>query len=173
MSSGASRVKISTASWSARKSEPLTVSKACVSAESGPAFPSAALMPPSAAPEWLRVGCSFEMTPTFAPASCASIAARMPAQPAPTTRTSCVDSTARTLPKRRRRSRRVLQRDEGGRGVPDAEQAPGGGERRDGPKQPPARGRDREGAAEAGGEKRHRQRRARAHHDERSDRERP
>ena len=34
MSSGASRAKISTASWSARKSEPLTVSNACVSAES-------------------------------------------------------------------------------------------------------------------------------------------
>src|SRR5512144_2856975 len=46
-------------------------------------------MPPSAAPEWLRVGWSFEITATSAPASCASIAARMPAQPAPTTRTSC------------------------------------------------------------------------------------
>src|SRR5258708_37000800 len=32
------------------------------------------------------------MTPTLAPASCASIAARIPAQPAPTTRTSCVAS---------------------------------------------------------------------------------
>src|SRR5438045_9193895 len=50
-------------------------------------------MPPSAAPEWLRVGWSFEITPTFAPASYASMAARMPAQPAPTTRTSCVAST--------------------------------------------------------------------------------
>src|SRR3954471_23594874 len=50
-------------------------------------------MPPSAAPEWLRVGCNLEMTPTFAPASCASMAARMPAQPAPTTRTSWVAST--------------------------------------------------------------------------------
>src|SRR5579885_2619464 len=50
-------------------------------------------MPPSAAPEWLRVGCSFEMTATSAPASCASMAARMPAQPAPTTRTSWVAST--------------------------------------------------------------------------------
>src|SRR6476619_1067181 len=50
-------------------------------------------MPPSAAPEWLRVGCSFEITPTFAPASYASIAARIPAQPAPTTRTSWVAST--------------------------------------------------------------------------------
>src|ERR1700759_4074491 len=50
-------------------------------------------MPPSAAPEWLRVGGSLEITPTFAPASYASIAARMPAQPAPTTSTSCVAST--------------------------------------------------------------------------------
>src|SRR3979490_10633 len=50
-------------------------------------------MPPSAAPEWLRVGCSLEITATFAPASYASMAARMPAQPAPTTRTSCVAST--------------------------------------------------------------------------------
>src|SRR5476649_1134016 len=33
------------------------------------------------------------MTPTLAPASWASIAARIPAQPAPTTRTSCVAST--------------------------------------------------------------------------------
>src|SRR6478736_4085527 len=45
-------------------------------------------MPPSAAPEWLRVGCSFDTTATRAPASWASIAARMPAQPAPTTSTS-------------------------------------------------------------------------------------
>src|SRR6478609_5527051 len=50
-------------------------------------------MPPSAAPEWLRVGWSFEMTATSAPASYASIAARIPAQPAPTTRTSWVAST--------------------------------------------------------------------------------
>src|SRR2546421_2831335 len=50
-------------------------------------------MPPSAAPEWLRVGWIFEISGTSAPASCASIAARMPAQPAPTTRTSCFAST--------------------------------------------------------------------------------
>ena len=54
-------------------------------------------MPPSAAPEWLRVGWSFETTATSAPASCASIAARMPAQPAPITSTSCAVSTATTL----------------------------------------------------------------------------
>src|SRR4051812_24280979 len=50
-------------------------------------------MPPSAAPEWLRVGWSFDMTATSAPASYASIAARIPAQPAPTTRTSWDAST--------------------------------------------------------------------------------
>jgi len=72
----------------------LTVSNACFSGESSAALPSAALIPPSAAPEWLRVGWSFEMTPTSAPASCASMAARMPAQPAPTTSTSCVASTS-------------------------------------------------------------------------------
>src|SRR5438270_4418481 len=50
-------------------------------------------MPPSAAPEWLRTGWIFERSATSAPASWASIAARMPAQPAPTTRTSCFAST--------------------------------------------------------------------------------
>ena len=43
------------------------MSNAWISGESSAALPSAALMPPSAAPEWLRVGCSFEITPTFAP----------------------------------------------------------------------------------------------------------
>src|ERR1700730_5417106 len=51
-------------------------------------------MPPSAAPEWLRVGCSFEIIATSAPASNAAMAARMPAQPAPTTRTSCSPITS-------------------------------------------------------------------------------
>src|SRR4051794_19998192 len=51
-------------------------------------------MPPSAAPEWERVGCSFEMIATSAPASCAAMAARMPAQPPPITRTSCSPITA-------------------------------------------------------------------------------
>ena len=46
-------------------------------------------MPPSAAPEWLRVGCSLETTPTSAPYRVASMAARIPARPAPTTTTSC------------------------------------------------------------------------------------
>src|SRR5262245_64637071 len=49
-------------------------------------------MPPSAAPEWLRVGWSLEIIATSAPASCASMAARMPAQPAPITSTSWVAS---------------------------------------------------------------------------------
>jgi hypothetical protein len=47
----------------------LTVSKACSSALSGSALPSAALIPPSAAPECERVGWSFETIATFAPAS--------------------------------------------------------------------------------------------------------
>src|SRR5690242_16641722 len=50
-------------------------------------------MPPSAAPEWLRVGWILERSATSAPASKASIAARMPAQPAPITSTSCEAST--------------------------------------------------------------------------------
>src|SRR3954467_9282132 len=50
-------------------------------------------MPPSAAPEWLLTGWIFESSATSAPASNASIAARMPAQPAPTMRTSCLAST--------------------------------------------------------------------------------
>src|SRR5919107_171460 len=52
-------------------------------------------MPPSAAPEWLRTGWIFESSATSAPASNASIAARMPAQPAPTMRTSCLASTTK------------------------------------------------------------------------------
>src|SRR5256714_10825714 len=55
-------------------------------------------MPPSAAPEWLRTGWIFEISATSAPASCASMAARMPAQPAPTTSTSCSASTSQNLP---------------------------------------------------------------------------
>src|SRR5687767_3271000 len=54
-------------------------------------------MPPSAAPEWLLTGWIFERSATSAPASNASIAARIPAQPAPTTSTSCFPSTARNL----------------------------------------------------------------------------
>src|SRR5207302_6133032 len=72
----------------------LTVSNACFSGSSSEALPSAALMPPSAAPEWLRTGWILERTATSAPASNASIAARMPAQPAPTISTSCFASTS-------------------------------------------------------------------------------
>src|SRR4051794_31490459 len=106
MSPGASRVKFSIASWSPMKSEPLTVSYAWISGESSAAFPSAALMPPSAAPEWLRVGCSFEIIATSAPASNAAIAARIPAQPAPTTSTSCLPSTGETVSEARAARRR-------------------------------------------------------------------
>src|ERR1700751_168383 len=57
-------------------------------------------MPPSAAPECDRVGWIFEIIATSAPVSKASIAARMPAQPAPTTSTSCFAITGTTLAKR-------------------------------------------------------------------------
>ena len=50
-------------------------------------------MPPSAAPEWLRVGWSLERSATSTPASNASIAARIPAHPAPITSTSWEAST--------------------------------------------------------------------------------
>ena len=70
----------------------LDVSNVCVSGLSSVALPSAALMPPSAEPEWERVGWSFETTATSAPARRASIAARIPARPAPTTTTSCLST---------------------------------------------------------------------------------
>ena len=65
------------------------MSKVWISGLSSEALPSAALMPPSAEPECERVGCSLETIATSAPARLASIAARMPARPAPTTTTSC------------------------------------------------------------------------------------
>src|SRR5215210_6172186 len=46
-------------------------------------------MPPWAAFECERTGCVLEMTPTVAPPSAAASAARIPARPAPMTRTSC------------------------------------------------------------------------------------
>src|SRR5260221_3841218 len=67
-------------------------------------------MPPSAAPEWLRVGWSFETTPTFAPLSKASIAARMPAQPAPITSTSWVSPIATDAIEPTRQSARSANR---------------------------------------------------------------
>ena len=45
------------------------MSYACCSGSSSEALPSAALIPPSAAPEWLRVGWIFETRATSAPAS--------------------------------------------------------------------------------------------------------
>src|SRR3954469_13704700 len=87
ISSGASRHMTSIASWSPRKSEPLTVSKAWDSQESSGLM--APLMPPAAATEWERTGWTLEMMPTVAPASAAAVAARWPARPAPMIRTSC------------------------------------------------------------------------------------
>src|SRR5690242_11115057 len=46
-------------------------------------------MPPWAAFECERTGCTFEIIATSAPICCAWIAARMPARPPPMTRTSC------------------------------------------------------------------------------------
>src|SRR4051794_8174691 len=77
---------ISIASWSPRKSEPLTVSNACDSHESSGL--SAALMPPCAAFECERTGWTFARMPTDTPSSAAASAARCPARPAPITSTS-------------------------------------------------------------------------------------
>ncbi len=63
------------------------VSKVCHSQESSSTLASAAAMPPCAAPVCERVGYSFEMTAVFAPGP-ASMAARIPAPPAPTITTS-------------------------------------------------------------------------------------
>src|SRR4051812_26280401 len=78
---------ISIASWSPRKSEPLTVSNACDSHESSGLR--AALMPPAAALECERTGWTLDRMATVAPASAAARAARWPARPAPMIRTSC------------------------------------------------------------------------------------
>ena len=78
---------ISIASWSPRKSEPLTVSKACERQSSAGLI--AALMPPAAATECERTGWTLLMIATDAPASAAARAARWPARPAPMMRTSC------------------------------------------------------------------------------------
>ena len=60
-------------------------------------------MPPCAAPEWLRTGWTLVTRATSAPASCAAMAARIPARPAPTTTTSWLstfdDPQARRLPR--------------------------------------------------------------------------
>src|SRR3954452_13140033 len=85
-SSGASRHMISIASWSPRKSDPLTVSYACDSQVSS-GF-SAALIPPAAATECERTGWTLLMIATVAPSSAAARAARWAARPAPMMRTS-------------------------------------------------------------------------------------
>src|SRR3954462_7645362 len=84
---GASRHMTSIASWSPRKSEPLTVSKAWLRQSSAGLM--AALMPPAAATEWERTGWTLLMIATVAPASAAARAARWPARPARMMRTSC------------------------------------------------------------------------------------
>ena len=86
-SPGASLHMISMASWSPRKSEPLTVSKACERQSSAGLM--AALMPPAAATECERTGWTLLNSATDAPASAAASAARWPARPAPMMRTSC------------------------------------------------------------------------------------
>src|SRR3954447_8739784 len=86
-SSGAARHMTSIASWSPRKSDPLTVSYACDSHVSSGL--SAALIPPAAATECERTGCTLLMIATEAPSSAAARAARWPARPAPMIRTSC------------------------------------------------------------------------------------
>ena len=86
-SSGASEHMISIASWSPRKSEPLTVSYAWECQSSSTLM--AALIPPAAATEWERTGWTLLMIATLAPCWAAANAARWPARPAPMINTSC------------------------------------------------------------------------------------
>src|ERR1039458_5187699 len=86
-SPGASEHMISIASWSPRKSEPLTVSYACERQSSSTLI--AALIPPAAATECERTGWTLLMIPTLAPFWAAASAARWPARPAPMIKTSC------------------------------------------------------------------------------------
>src|ERR1700689_1826886 len=86
-SCGASEHITSIASWSPRKSEPLTVSYACERQSSSTLM--AALMPPAAATECERTGWTLLMIATLAPFSAAASAARWPARPAPMINTSC------------------------------------------------------------------------------------
>src|SRR6478672_3029606 len=83
---GASRHMTSIASWSPRKSDPLTVSNAWLRQSSAGLI--AALMPPAAATECERTGWTLLMIATVAPSSAAARAARWPARPAPMMRTS-------------------------------------------------------------------------------------
>src|SRR5437870_1759198 len=86
-SPGASEHITSIASWSPRKSDPLTVSYACECQSSSTLI--AALMPPAAATECERTGWTLLMIATLAPARAAARAARWPARPAPMIKTSC------------------------------------------------------------------------------------
>ena len=93
ISSGIALTKRRTTSWSARKSEPLTVSQACRSSESPSSVRSTAAVPPSAHTEWARISCTFETMPMSTRPSSRdeiSTAARSPARPAPRMRTSWV-----------------------------------------------------------------------------------
>src|SRR3954452_19034668 len=76
----------SIASWSPRKSDPLTVSKAWLRQSSAGLI--AALMPPAAATECDRTGWTLLMIATVDPLSAAARAARWPARAAPMIRTS-------------------------------------------------------------------------------------
>src|SRR4029077_3318759 len=68
---------------------PSMVSAKCTSQlSSGSTLPMAAAMPPSAITVWALPSSDFVTTVTRQPASAAAIAARIPAPPAPTTRTS-------------------------------------------------------------------------------------
>src|SRR5258707_7952659 len=87
ISPGASEHITSIASWSPRKSEPLTVSYACERQSSSTLI--AALMPPAAATECERTGWTLLMIATLAPCCAAARAARCPARPAPMIKTSC------------------------------------------------------------------------------------
>jgi hypothetical protein len=68
------------------------VSRACSSRLSP--SPTAALIPPAAATECDRTGCTFEINAAVAPASAAASAACCPAKPAPRTSTSCSGTDA-------------------------------------------------------------------------------
>src|ERR1700754_4541436 len=54
-------------------------------------------MPPAAATECERTGCTLLMIATEAPSSAAARAARWPARPAPMIRTSCAGMARRTI----------------------------------------------------------------------------
>ncbi len=98
--------KVRTTSWSARKSEPFTVSQACSSIESPRSVRSTAAVPPSAQTEWARMSCTLETMPMSTWPSRRleiSTAARRPASPAPRMTTSCFSSRSMKEPRSRLR----------------------------------------------------------------------